>query len=276
MRLNRVYCVDCREAIKQLKDDSVQLVVTSPPYALQRKKQYDSVSPDAYPAFTLSWVKALFPKLKEDGVIALNLAEYVSNGVMSTYAMETIVSIVEETPLKLLDVVEWVNSSPSSLGRPYRPRRGNQQIYLLSKLTTDKVKIFPLAVGKLSSYGVVTDISNRLDKAEKTNKLIRGKNVLVHSASNTERGLRHPAMFPLAIPEFFINLFTTEDDLVLDPFCGSGTTCRIAKRLNRKYLGFDTCERYCKTAEKTLRKIKRGDYIGKSNPNISKSSSVKG
>ena len=52
MRLNRVYCVDCREAIKQLKDDSVQLVVTSPPYALQRKKQYDSVSPDAYPAFT--------------------------------------------------------------------------------------------------------------------------------------------------------------------------------------------------------------------------------
>lgn len=225
MRLNRVYCVDCREAIKQLKDDSVQLVVTSPPYALQRKKQYDSVSPDAYPAFTLSWVKALFPKLKEDGVIALNLAEYVSNGVMSTYAMETIVSIVEETPLKLLDVVEWVNSSPSSLGRPYRPRRGNQQIYLLSKLTTDKVKIFPLAVGKLSSYGVVTDISNRLDKAEKTNKLIRGKNVLVHSASNTERGLRHPAMFPLAIPEFFIKLFTVENDLVLDPFCGSGTTC---------------------------------------------------
>jgi DNA modification methylase len=190
--------------------------------------------------------------------------------------METIVSIVEETPLKLLDVVEWVNSSPSSLGRPYRPRRGNQQIYLLSKLTTDKVKIFPLAVGKLSSYGVVTDISNRLDKAEKTNKLIRGKNVLVHSASNTERGLRHPAMFPLAIPEFFIKLFTVENDLVLDPFCGSGTTCRIAKRLNRKYLGFDTCERYCKTAEKTLRKIKRGDYIGKSNPNISKSSSVKG
>jgi DNA modification methylase len=76
---------------------------------------------------------------------------------------------------------------------------------------------------------------------------------------------QHSATFPIALPEWFIKLFTQEGDLVLDPFNGSGTTCVAAKRLKRNWLGIDTSEEYCQVALDRILNDKNGNGKKKEN-----------
>jgi len=76
---------------------------------------------------------------------------------------------------------------------------------------------------------------------------------------------QHSATFPVALPEWFIKLFTSEGDLILDPFNGSGTTCVAAKRLNRHWLGIDTNEEYCQIALDRLLNDKNGKNMENNN-----------
>jgi DNA modification methylase len=74
---------------------------------------------------------------------------------------------------------------------------------------------------------------------------------------------QHSATFPIALPEWFIKLFTEEEDFVIDPFNGSGTTCVAAKRLSRHYLGIDTNQEYCEVALERLINDKNSNGKGK-------------
>jgi DNA modification methylase len=87
--------------------------------------------------------------------------------------------------------------------------------------------------------------------------LVYPSNVLYMATECYNR--QHSATFPIALPQWFIKLFTSEGDVVLDPFVGSGTTCVAAKRLGRKYIGIDINEEYCNLAEQRLRADNNGN-----------------
>ena len=89
MELNKIYYEDCLEGIKQLDNNSVSLVITSPPYAMQRKFQYGGINEKDYPEWTLKWMEELRPKLQDDASVCINIRPHIKNGEISDYVLRT-------------------------------------------------------------------------------------------------------------------------------------------------------------------------------------------
>ena len=95
MELNKIYYTDCLEGIKQLDNNSVSLVITSPPYAMQRKFQYGGINEKDYPEWTLKWMEELRPKLKDDASVCINIRPHIKNGEISDYVLRTRLALRE-------------------------------------------------------------------------------------------------------------------------------------------------------------------------------------
>ena len=243
---------DCREALSRLAAESVDLVITSPPYADQRLSTYGGVSPDHYVEWFLPVAEGLQRVLKPGGTFILNIKERVVAGERHTYVMELILEMRRRGWLWTEEFVwhkrncypgKWPNRFRDAWERLLQFNRQKQfSMYQdavmvptgewaksrLKKLSpTDRVR----DESKVGS-GFGKNISNWLerDRAYPTNVL--------HLA--TECGNRnHSAAFPESLPEWFIALFTVPGDCVLDPFAGSGTTLRVAQRLGRRAVGIE-------------------------------------
>lgn len=96
MELNKIYYTDCLEGIKQLDNNSVSLVITSPPYAMQRKFQYGGINEKDYPEWTLKWMEELRPKLKDDASVCINIRPHIKNGEISDYVLRTRLALREK------------------------------------------------------------------------------------------------------------------------------------------------------------------------------------
>ena len=103
---------------------------------------------------------------------------------------------------------------------------------------------------KKSGSGFNYDYSNDADRY-----FALPSNVI--TASNVYHNTKHPAVFPLKIPTFFIRLFTQPGDTILDPFCGAGTTLLAAAKLGRKYVGIDTSQEYCENASRRVAEVQQ-------------------
>lgn len=256
---------DAATELKGLPDNSVDLVVTSPPYADQRKQTYGGVSPDEYVAWFLPISGELLRVLKPTGTFILNIKERVVNGERHTYVLELVLAMRKQGWLWTEEFM-WhkKNSYPGKW--PNRFRDSWERLLQFNKQR--KFKMFQEEVmvemgdwaksrlRNLSDTDLVRDesrvgsgfgkkIANWLDrdKAYPTNVL--------HMA--TECANRdHSAAFPEALPEWFIKLFTEPGDTVLDPFMGSATTLRVAKRLHRAAIGIDIHADYVDKAHAEL------------------------
>lgn len=261
----KIWLGDCLEHLSSMPDNSVDLIVTSPPYADQRKSTYGGVHPDDYVAWFLPISQQLLRVLRPSGTFILNIKEKVVEGERSTYVIELILGMRSQGWLWTEEFI-WhkKNSYPGKWPNRFRDawerllqfnkdRKFNMfqeevmvpvgdwaKTRLKNLSVTDKVRD-PSRVG--SGFG--KNISNWVgrEKAFPTNVL--------HLATECNNK-QHSAAFPEELPEWFIKLFTRPGDTVLDPFMGSGTTINVAHRLQRHAIGIEIVPDYVELVRKSL------------------------
>ena len=251
---------DCRDLIPTLEGGSITLVVTSPPYAEQRAGHYQGVSEEDYPDFTVQWMTALAPKMRPDGSVFLVIRPHLQDGVLSDYVLRTRLA-VREAGWNECEELIWLKPDAPPLGSRLRPRRSWESILWFSKSPQPYSDL--KACGNESHrigfegsmrFGVGGDSPiNQGHSAGCTKGLARITDVIVANVCANERGLDHPAVFPLALVEQLIKTFSQTGDLVLDPFCGSGQSLLSAKRCGRRFLGIEREEKYVRIAVRRLR-----------------------
>ena len=249
---------DCLIALKMIQSDSIDLIVTSPPYADQRKKTYGGVSADKYVEWFTPIAKELLRVTKSSGSFVLNIKERAINGERHTYVIELILMMRK---LGWLWTEEYIwhkkNSYPGKWPNRFRDSWERCIHFTKSKkfnMYQEEVMV-PMGDWKNSRLKNMSDTDKKRDESKVgsgfgkkienwvTRDLAYPTNVL-HMA--TECGNRsHSAAFPESLPEWFIKLFTTEGDTVLDPFSGSGTTLKVAKAMKRNAVGIEILDEYC-------------------------------
>ena len=248
---------DCKEVLKSLDENSIDLIVTSPPYADSRNGTYGGIKPDHYVKWFLPISKELLRVLKPDGTFILNIKEKVVNGERHTYVIELILEMRKQGWLWTEEFMwhkkncypgKWPNRFRDSWERMLQFNKGKKfnmyqdevmlpmgdwaKTRLRNLSETDKVR----DNSKVGS-GFGKKVANWLNK-----DTVYPTNVLHIATECANRN--HSAVFPKALPEWFIKLFTKEGDWVLDPFMGSGTTTRVANRLKRNSIGIDISRDY--------------------------------
>lgn len=265
--VNKILFGDCERILKKIPNNSIDLIVTSPPYADSRKHTYGGISPNNYVSWFMPKAKELHRVLKPSGTFILNIKERVVEGERHTYVIELILELKKQGWLWTEEYI-WhkKNSVPGKWPNRFRDAwerclQFNKQrkfnIYQdsvmvpmgdwaksrLKTLSEDDVRRIHSRVG--SGFG--RNLANWIDR-----KMAYPTNVL-HIP--TECGNRnHSAVYPLELPTWFIKLFTKEEDLVLDPFLGSGTTALAAKRMKRNYLGIEINRGFVAIARDRLKK----------------------
>lgn len=262
---NQLLLGDCEIALKNIPDDSVDLIFTSPPYADQRKNTYGGVTPDEYVKWFLPKAKEFFRVLKPTGTFVLNIKERVVNGERHTYVIELILELRKQGWLWTEEFI-WhkKNSYPGKWPNRFRDNwerllQFNKQRQFNMYQEAVMVPVGDWAKDRLSNLsntdkqrdesrvgsGFGKNISNWVGR----NKVY--PNNVLHLATECSNR-NHSAVFPIELPIWFIKLFTEPGDLVLDPFIGSGTTAVAAVQLGRDYLGIDTELDYIDMSKKRI------------------------
>ncbi len=248
---------DSKLELKKIPSNSVDLIITSPPYADQRKDTYGGIPHDKYVEWFLPISEQLLRVLKPTGTFILNIKEKVVEGERSIYVLELILAMRRQGWLWTEEFI-WhkKNSYPGKW--PNRFRDAWERLIQFNKskkfnMYQEEVMV-PMGdwaksrLKKLSDTDKIRDnsrvgsgfgknISNWLerDKAYPTNVLH-----LATECSNKN----HSAAFPEELPEWFIKLFTKEGDTVLDPFMGSGTTLLVSNKMKRHSIGIEVVPAY--------------------------------
>ena len=247
---------DCVEELSSLADGSVDLIVTSPPYADARRRTYGGISPDDYVDWFVPRASEFYRVLAPTGSFVLNIKEKCVDGERHTYVLELIQALRSECGFRWVEEYMWhkTTSAPGYWRNRFRDSwerllhftkerqfKMNQDAVRVPIGDWTEARLKKLGNGDRSRHnsatgsGVGRDISYWRDK-----KTVLPSNVLHGSPVAHNTG--HSAAFPEWLPEFFIKLFTDEGDVVLDPFVGSGTTLRVAQQLGRHSIGIEIHE----------------------------------
>jgi DNA modification methylase len=261
----RLILGDCREKLKELPDDSVDLIFTSPPYADSRANTYGGIKPDEYVDWFLPISAELLRVLKPTGTFILNIKEKVVNGERHTYVIELILAMRKQGWLWTEEFIwhkkncypgKWPNRFRDAWERLLQFNKtrkfhmyqeavmipiGSWAERRLKKLSPTDLRRDPSRVGS----GFAKRVANWLGREK-----VYPTNVLHLSTETKNR--HHSAVFPEALPEWFIKLFTKEGDWVLDPFMGSGTTVRVAQKLGRNAIGIEILPEYFALAQQQI------------------------
>jgi len=218
-----IYEGDCLELIPKLENRSVDLVCTSPPYAMQRAKLYGGISEAEYPTFTLAWMEAFKPKLKENGSILVNIRTSLKNGWLSPYVLKTRLALLEAGWGECEELIWYKGDSPP-IGSRHRPRRSWESIHWFS--LSRRPYCQPKACGEASSrLGMRGGNQFELFRmsADYRPGIARIRDVISVPCSANAKGIKHPAAFPQKLSDVLVRTFAPEGGLVVDPFGGSGT-----------------------------------------------------
>lgn len=280
--LGAAYVGDSLEAMRAIADNSIDLVITSPPYALHFKKAYGNVAASEYVAWFLPFAAEIRRILKEDGSFVLNIAGSWNPGhpTRSISQYKLLVALVEEIGLHLAQEAYWYNPAKMPVPaewvtvRRIRVKDAVEHVWWFGKSEWPKannrtvLKPYSKDMIRLNQKGVKTkqrpsghNINSSFDKIDSggsipANVIQDGMPddflVFGNNSANDKYTMRckeagitiHPARFPAALPEFFIKLVSVEGDIVLDPFAGSNTTGAVCEKLSRRWLAFDQLEEY--------------------------------
>lgn len=265
---NTVLLGDCQKELKKIPDNSIDLIVTSPPYADNRKSTYGGTHPDKYVRWFLPKSKQFLRVLKPTGTFILNIKEKATNGERHTYVLELILKMRKQGWLWTEEFC-WhkKNSYPGKW--PNRFRDSWERCLQFNK--QKKFNMYQDAVMVPMGDWAKSRLKNlsKTDKKRDESKVNSGfgKNVsnwvgremayptnVLHFATECANR-NHSATFPFELPEWFIKVFTVENDVILDPFAGSGTTLIKAKQMNRNYIGIDTKEEYYQKINEELNRV---------------------
>lgn len=256
---------DCFNVLKALPADSVDLIVTSPPYADQRKKTYGGIHPNQYVNWFLPISNELLRVVKPTGTFILNIKEKTLDGERHTYVIDLIKGMREQGWLWTEEFI-WNKKNCFPGKWPNRFRDAWERLLQFNKdkkfnMYQDAVMV-PMGDWAKSRLKNLSETDMRRDNSRVGSGF--GKNVSkwvgremayptnVLSMATETGNKQHSAVFPRELPAWFIKLFTKEGDCVLDPFLGSGTTSMAAIFLNRNSIGIEILDNYYKLALKNI------------------------
>lgn len=263
--LDTIYEGYCEEVLRSFPDDCIDLIVTSPPYADNRKNTYGGVSPSQYVDWFLPKSQEFFRVLKPNGTFILNIKEKVVEGERSTYVLELILELRKQGWLWTEEFI-WSkkNSYPGKWTNRFRDSwerclQFNKQRKFAMYQDAVKVPIGDWAKTRLKNLSETDkrrdDTKNNSGFGKKISNWV-GKetvypsNVLTLATECSNKN--HSAAFPIELPTWFIKLFSAEGDVVMDPFLGSGTTAVAAKQLGRHFIGIEKEPDYCELSRKNV------------------------
>jgi len=257
------------EELKKLPDDSVDLIITSPPYADRRKNTYGGIPESGY----VEWFKRIAIELKRvlkpTGSFFLNIKPHTNKGERSLYVFDLVLMLKRELGFLYVEEYCWTkNAFPT--GTHGRFKNAFEPVYHFTKGEVKNITFNPLACGTpvseetksrafrknckvpTNGSGMVVDRDNfkNLELARPSN-VINANNVTNQFTSKME----HSAVFPEKLVEFFVKSFSNEGDTVLDLFAGSGTVGIVCMELNRKYILIDKEESNIKLIEKRIKEV---------------------
>lgn len=260
------YLADCLEILKGISTNSVDLIITSPPYSDQRNETYGGIHPDKYVEWFLPRTAELLRILKPTGTFILNIKEKVVNGERHTYVLDLIHKMRNQGWLWTEEFI-WHKRNCHPGKWPNRFRDAWERLLQFNKnkkfnmyQETVMIPIGDWAKTRLKNLsetdkrrdnsrvrsGFGKNISNWVGK-----EMVYPSNVLYLATESSNKN--HSATFPLSLPSWFIKLFTKIGDLVLDPFLGSGTTSIVASLLGRNSIGIEISKEYYDIALKRFR-----------------------
>lgn len=251
MEINKIYQGDCLEVMKTFPDNVIDLTVTSPPYDNLR----------TYRGYTFDFegiANELYRITKKGGVVVWVVGDETRNFCESLSSFKQALYF-KEVGFNLLDTMIYYkqNYAPAY---PTLRRYANQFEYMFV-FSKGKPKTFnPIKVKKIENRNGISGYRQKdgsvIKKIVKTTgEYKEASNVWSYPVGF--KNLGHPAVFPEQLATDHILSWSNEGDLVLDPMCGSGTTCKMAKLNNRNYIGIEISEEYCEIIKKRL------DNIGK-------------
>ena len=273
--LGSCVCGDSLQVLKELDDHSIDLVITSPPFALQRQKEYGNQAQNEYVDWFLSFAKEVKPKLKETGSFVVDLGGAYCKGrpVRSLYQYRILIRMCDElgfnlaeeffwyNPAKLPSPIEWVNK------RKIRAKDSVNTNWWFSISDYPKADVKRVLVPYSDSmkrllksngkYYMPKERPSGHDVSDNFNRDNGGaipSNLLsIPNSESNSQYLRyckdlniksHPARFPISLPEFYINYLTEPGDLVVDIFAGSNTTGLAAEQNGRRWLSIELSQSY--------------------------------
>lgn len=254
--MNQIYHGLFQEQVSVLADQSVDLVLTSPPYANQRKALYGGIDEEIYPAWTVDWMHLVKRILKPTGNVAIIIRPHVRDGQISDYMLRARLALRDDG---WRECDEWIWYKPDAppIGHPLRPRRSWESIhwFSLSKYPYSAPKAGGQSSKKIGfrvQKGLGQQFNGSSDGfshgiARITDVISAGIYEVDRSTSNT-----HPAQFPSALAEQIIVTLCPPHGLVLDPFIGSGTTAIAALKTQRQYVGFEKEAEYVEIARRRI------------------------
>lgn len=262
---------DTAELIKELPDGCVNLIMTSPPYALHFKKEYGNADQSEYIQWFLGFAGEFKRVLAPDGSLVIDIGGAWTPGkpTRSLYHFELLIALCREVgfflaqefywynPAKLPAPAEWVTVRRVRvkdaveciwwLSKSPNPKADNRKV--LTEYSPDMLRLLRKGYRpKVRPSGhVITNKFSDQGGAIPSNVLMFGNNDAnsTYMSKCQAHGLKpHPARYPIQLPTFFIRYLTDEGDLVLDPFAGSNTTGESAEREGRRWLSFEKEEKY--------------------------------
>ena len=255
MKTNVIICGDSCKVLKDIPDNSIDLVVTSPPY--DQLRTYNGYTVDLHTIGT-----ELYRVLKDGGVVAMVIQDSTKDFGKSLTSFRTIVDWCDNIGFKLFETCIYRKNGTEGAWWTQRFRVDHE--YMPIFLKGRRPKYFnkePLKIPSKHGGKTMTGSGNRRTDGTTSKTVTREINVMkcrgtiwnyLMAGDKNPLKRKHPAVFPDKIPYDFIQCFCPEGGVVLDPFVGCGSTAVMAKILNRKYIGIDISQEYCELAEKRL------------------------
>ena len=251
IELNNIYCMDNVEGMRMLRDESIDLRVTSPPYDNLRK----------YNGYCFDFenvAKELYRVTKQGGVVVWVVGDATIDGSETGTSFRQSLYFIE-CGFNLHDTMIWQKANPMPQVKTSRYNQVFEYMFVFSK---GSPKTFnPILVeckcggnGYNSTCKNMDGESGRTKKSFVINKTKYDDNIWRIAIAQNKTG--HPAVFPEEIAVRHIKSWSNDGDVVLDCFMGSGTTAKVARALGRKYIGFEISKEYCDLANKRLQDTK--------------------
>lgn len=286
------YLGDAKEILSdQALEARVDLIMTSPPFALRRKKEYGNVEAAEYVAWFLEFGRIFHRLLKHKGSLVIHIGGSWNPGqpTRSLYHYELLIELCRMPAYKFFLAQEFFWHNPSKLPTPaewvtVRRERVKDAVDCVWWLCKDPHP-------KASNWNVLQPYSQSMEQLLKTgyrakvrpsghqistkfNRRHKGAippNLLqIANTESNSRYLRacrqsgagpHPARYPAGLPEFFVRMLTDEGDLVVDPFAGSNVTGEVCERLNRRWIAIDIVEKYLEGSKFRFDEFCFGDWL---------------
>ena len=256
MELNKIYCMDCLDGLKQLEDECVDLTVTSPPYDNLRK--YNGYSFDFE-----NIAKELYRVTKKGGIVVWIVGDSTVKGSETGTSFKQAL-FFKEIGFNLHDTMIYLSDKP-----PLTHPRYEQKFEYMFVFSKGKPKTFNPIMEECKYYGSSKKASTFRHDGDNLGSIhisgnvkkykIKG-NVWKYStgyqkSTKDKIAFKHPAIFPEQLAYDHIISWSNENDVVMDIFMGSGTTAKMCKKANRNYIGFEISQEYCDIAEERLKNI---------------------